>query len=161
MQNVRMDAWLGSVIAVAGTLLGSVAAYVFQRLNAGRTERFARDERLRLERIATYSGYAGAVTDLRRAVISLWLLRQRADHEDPDLLAAYTEADRFGAVAAGSRFRVQLLADDARLVALAAAAAEPIDSIRDAADRAELREHEDRCEEALRVFIASASAQIR
>jgi membrane protein YqaA with SNARE-associated domain len=91
-----VDAWMGNVIAVAGTLLGSVAGYVFQRLNAGRTERFARDERLRQERMAAYSGYAGAVTDLRRAVVSLWFLLQRTDSGDAERRAAYTDADRFG-----------------------------------------------------------------
>jgi hypothetical protein len=156
-----VDAWMGNVIAVAGTLLGSVAGYVFQRLNAGRTERFARDERLRQERMAAYSGYAGAVTDLRRAVVSLWFLLQRTDSGDAERRAAYTDADRFGAAAAASRFRVQLLADDHRLVELAATAAEPIDSIRDAADAAELGEHEVRCEEGLREFIAAAGAQLR
>ena len=42
-----------------GTLLGSTVTYVFQRVNAGRVEKFARDERLRQERIAAYSGFAG------------------------------------------------------------------------------------------------------
>ncbi|MDQ4033704.1 MAG: hypothetical protein M3332_16240 [Actinomycetota bacterium] len=52
------------MIAVAGTLLGSIVTYVFQRVNAGRAERFARQEPLRQERIATYSGFAGAITEL-------------------------------------------------------------------------------------------------
>ena len=156
-----VDAWVGSVIAVAGTLLGSVAGYVFQRLNAGRTERFARDERLRQERMAAYSGYAGAITDLRRAVISLWFVRRRTGPGDPERNAAHTEADRFGAAAAASRFRVQLLAEDLALVALAAAAAAPIESVHDAADSADLREHENRCEEGLHAFVSAASAQLR
>lgn len=54
-----MQGLLASVIAVVGTLLGSTVTYVFQRVNAGRVERFARDERLRQERIAAYSGFAG------------------------------------------------------------------------------------------------------
>lgn len=156
-----MDAWVGSVIAVAGTLLGSVAGYLFQRLNAGRTERFARDERLRQERMAAYSAYAGAVMDLRRAVVSLWFLLQRTESEDPELLAAYTDADRYGAAAAASRFRVQLLANDPRLVELAAGAAAPIDSIREAADATELKAHETRCVEGVDAFIVAAGAQLR
>ena len=129
---------------------------MFQRLNAGRTERFARDERM-----AAYSGYAGAITDLRRAVISLWFVRQRTEPGDPERNAAHTEADRFGAAAAASRFRMQLIADDPALVALAAAAAAPIESVHDAADSADVTEHENRCEEALHAFVAAASAQLR
>lgn len=156
-----VDAWVGSVIAVAGTLLGSVAGYVFQRVNAGRTERFARDERLREERMAAYSGYAGAITDLRRAVISLWFVRQRTEPGDPERDAAHTEADRFGAATAASRFRMQFIVDDPALVALAAAAAAPVESVHDAADSAHVTEHENRCEEALQTFVAAASAQLR
>ncbi len=54
-----MQGLLASVIAVVGMLLGSTVTFVFQRVNAGRVERFARDERLRQERIAAYSGFAG------------------------------------------------------------------------------------------------------
>jgi hypothetical protein len=54
-----MQGLLASVIAVVGTLLGFTVTYVFQRVNADRVERFARDERLRQERIAAYSGFAG------------------------------------------------------------------------------------------------------
>jgi hypothetical protein len=56
--------------------VGSTVTSVFQRVNAGRVERFARDERLRQERMAAYSGFAGAITELRRGVISLWFVRQ-------------------------------------------------------------------------------------
>jgi hypothetical protein len=152
---------LASVIAVAGTLLGSIVTYVFQRVNAGRAERFAREERLRQERIATYSGFAGAITELRRGVISLWFVRQRDDAPRPELYAARTEADRLGAAADHARFRVQLLAEDPDLVALADAAFEPIGAIHHAADRAELVNHENRCQDLLEMFITAAGAQVR
>ncbi|MGW6935308.1 hypothetical protein ACWGE0_34970 [Lentzea sp. NPDC054927] len=157
-----MTAWLASVIAVAGTLLGSIITFVFQRSHAERAERFARDERLRQERIASYSAFAGAITELRRGVISLWFVRLRKDDPaDPDLLAAHAESDRLGAAAAHARFRVQLMADDADLVALAEAAFGPIAAIRASADRAELVEHEDLSEERIRAFIIAAGAQVR
>jgi len=156
-----MQGSLASVIAVAGTLLGSIVTYVFQRVNAGRAERFAREERLRQERIATYSGFAGAITELRRGVISLWFVRQRDDAPRPELYAARTEADRLGAAADHARFRVQLLAEDPDLVALADAAFEPIGAIHHAADRAELVNHENRCQDLLRMLITAAGAQVR
>lgn len=86
-------------IAVAGTLLGTTVTYIFQRANAGRAERFARDERLRQERIAAHRGFARAVAEVRRGVISLWFGLQRSTLGDPERNAAYTESDLLGAVA--------------------------------------------------------------
>jgi hypothetical protein len=60
-----MGAALASVIAVAGTLLGSVVTHVLQRRTAGHAERFARDERLRQERLTVYSVFAEAVMAYR------------------------------------------------------------------------------------------------
>ncbi|MFI9381501.1 hypothetical protein [Kutzneria sp. NPDC052558] len=157
-----MTTWLASVIAVAGTLLGSISTYVFQRAGAARAERFTRDQRLREERIAAYSAYAAAITDLRRGVITLWFTRRRhADGADPEVWSARAEADRLGAAAAHARFRVRLLAGDDALVALAIAAAEPIGDIAAAADRTELTGHEERSEQALGAFITAAGDQIR
>lgn len=158
--SLSVQGLLASVIAVAGTLLGSIA-YVFQRVNAGRADRFAREERLRQERIAAYSGFAGAITELRRGIISLWFVRQRDDAPRSDLYAARTEADRLGAVADHARFRVQLLAEDPDLVALANAAFRPIGEIHHAADRAEFVNHENRCQDLLKMFITVAGAQVR
>jgi hypothetical protein len=156
-----VEGLLVSVIAVAGTLLGSTVTHVFQRVNAGRAEKFAREERLRQERIAAYSGFAGAITELRRGVISLWFIRQRDDAARPELYDARTEADCLGAAADHARFRIQLLAEDPHLVALADAEFEPIGAIHQAADRAELVKHENRCQELLTVFITAAGAQVR
>ncbi len=156
-----MEAVLASVIAVAGTLLGSIITYLFQRFSTVRTERFAREERLRQERLASYSAFVGAMTELRRGVISLWFARHRGDIQSSDLNIAFIESDRFGAAADHARFRVQLIADDQELVALADAAFEPIGAIRDAADRANLAEHEKRSQELLKAFIAAAAARLR
>ena len=57
-----------SLIAVAGTLMGSGLTYMFQRWNVGRAEEFARLDRLRQERMAAFSAFAGAVTDHRQVV---------------------------------------------------------------------------------------------
>lgn len=157
-----MTTWLASAIAVTGTLLGSTITFLFQRSHSARTERFTRAERLRQERIEAYSAFAGAVTELRRGVISLWFVRQRRDDDtDSELNAAHLESDRLGAAAAHARFRVQLLADNPDLVALADAAFEPITAIRTAADRAELVEHEGRSQDRLTAFITAAGAQVR
>ena len=155
-----MDVLFASIIAVAGTLLGSTTTYVFQRLSAGHAEAFARDEQLRQERLAAYSAFAGAITELRQGVVAVWF-RQHRDHPDPEgLYAQRVEADRRGAAADHARFRVQMLARDHDLVRLAGAVREPIDAIYEAADLPELKEHEKRCHELVKAFIAAAGDQV-
>jgi hypothetical protein len=144
------------VVAVAGTLLGSTATYVFQRLTASRTERFARAERMRQDQIAAYSAFAGAVADLRRGVVTLWFRR-----DDTDVGPLHVEADQLGAAAAQARFRVQLVAADQAVVDLAVSALVPVERIPRAADRAELLALEAEYEERLTAFIAAAGRQIR
>jgi len=101
------------------------------------------------------------MTELRRGVITLWFVRRRTDAESSGLNAAYVESDRLGAAADHARFRVQLLAENKDLVALADAAFEPIGAIRDAPDRPELIEHEQRSQEILKAFITTAGAELR
>ncbi|GAB4054835.1 hypothetical protein [Catellatospora paridis] len=156
-----MDASIASVIAICGTLLGSVITYMFQRRGAERAERFARSERLHHERLAAYSAFAGALTELRRAVTSLWFRRQSDPSGGDAVTAAQMEADRLGAVAEQARFRVQLLAVDPDLVDLADAAFKSIGAIRRAVDRTELVEQEERFHEAVTAFITGASARVR
>jgi len=155
-----MDGLLTSVIAVAGTLAGSSLTYLFGRLTARRAELVARDERLRQERIAAYTAFAGAMTDLRQAVISRWLTQQQAP-DGPDTRAAWTEADKRGAAADHARLRVRILTQDTELLRLADAAFEPISALNTATDRAELSGHEDRGQEILTAFIEAAGRQLR
>jgi hypothetical protein len=91
--------------------------------------------------IAAYSDFAGAITELR------------ARNHQPLV--------RLGAAADHARFRLQLLAEDPDLMALADAAFEPIGAIHGAADRAELVEHENRCQDLLKAFISAAGTQVR
>jgi hypothetical protein len=157
-----MEAWLTSVIAVAGTLLGATTTHLFQRSHAARAEKFARAERLRRERIEAYSAFAQTVTELRRGVISLWFHRRREqDSSDPTLRASYTEADRLGAAAAHAQFRVQLVADDPDIVELANVAFAPITALSEASDRMALAAAEDESERSLQVFVKAAITQLR
>ena len=155
-----MNGVLTSVIAVVGTLSGASLTFQFARLTARRTEQVARAERLRQERITAYTDFAGAMTELRQALIALWFL-QHKDPPDPGTWAAHTEADRLGAAADHARFKVRLLTGDRELLDLADAAFEPIGDLTGTADRAALRECEDRSQEILTRFIATASRQIR
>jgi len=155
-----MNAVLAGLIAVCGTLAGSSLTFLFGRLTAQRADRTAREERLRQERIAACAAFAGSMTELRQKMISLWLLRQR-DPDGADTRAAYTEADQSGAAADHARFALRLLTEDPGLLRLADSAFEPISAIRHAAERSELREHEDRLEEILNAFVQAAGRQFR
>jgi hypothetical protein len=151
---------LTSLIAVVGTLSGSSLTYLFGRLTARRTERVARDERLRQERITAYATFAGAMTDLRQALISLWFLK-RETPDAADARAARTEADKRGAAAHHARFSIQLLTDDTELLRLADAVFEPVDGLIKATDRSELKALEDQSEKMLAAFIQFAGRQVR
>lgn len=151
---------LTSLIAVGGTLAGASLTYLFGQLTSRRAERVARAERLRQDLIAAYAGFAGAMTELRRAVISRWLSQQRAS-TSPETSAAWTEADRRGAAADQARFTLRLLTEDSELLDLADAAFEPVSALGEATDLAELTTHENRCQELLTEFVRVAGRQVR
>jgi hypothetical protein len=155
-----MNSALTSLIAVIGTLAGSGLTYVFGQLTTRRTERVMRHDRLRLERIKAYTTFAGALTDLRQALISLWFLK-RGEPDAADARAARAEADKRGAAAHHARFSIQLLTEDAELLRLADRVFEPVDGLIDAKDRSELKALEERSEELLAAFIQVAGRQVR
>ncbi|WP_329279952.1 hypothetical protein [Streptomyces sp. NBC_01451] len=154
-----MEVVLASLIAVAGTLLGSIITFVFQRRSSVQAEIFARSLQLRQERLTTYSAYAGAVTALKQGTVALWF-RLQGDADSPETRQAFTECDRLGAATENAQFRVRLLAEDDVLVALAASASDAIGPIRRASTRAELIEREQELQDALNAFIAAAAIQI-
>jgi len=94
-----------SLIAVFGTLLGSLSTYQFQQRTAARAEASAREERLRQERLAACSEFAAAVTKLKAGVVAAWL--RRADRDEHR--TALAEADRLGSLAEAAWFRLLLV----------------------------------------------------
>ncbi|WP_374778105.1 hypothetical protein OG756_40080 [Streptomyces sp. NBC_01310] len=156
-----MEALLASLIAVAGTLLGSVFTFAFQRRTSAQAEAFARAQHLRQERLTAYSAYAGAVTALKQATVLLWMRRQEdPDSSEAETRQAFTECDRLGAATENARFRVQLLAEDRSLVALAASAFAAVGPIRSAPTRTALAACEQDLENALDAFIGAAAVQV-
>jgi hypothetical protein len=154
-----MEAVLASLIAVAGTLLGSIITFTFQRRSSAQAEVFARSRQLRQERLTTYSAYAGAVTALKQGTVALWF-RLQGDPDSPEARQAFTECDRLGAATENAQFRVRLLAEDDTLVALAASAFDAIGPIRRASTKTELAEREQELQDNLNAFIAAAAIQI-
>lgn len=149
-----MNAVLGSLIAVLGTLLGSFSTYLFQQRTAMRAEAVAREERLRQERLAAYSEFAAAVTELKRAVVAVWLRQSDA----VDVNHALAEADRLGALAETARFRLQLVSG--RPEPLANAAFAHMEALRGAADHVELKIREAEFEAAVSAFITAAAERL-
>ncbi|MGW4685621.1 hypothetical protein ACWEPM_12055 [Streptomyces sp. NPDC004244] len=134
--------------------------FAVQRRTSARAEVFARSRQLRQERLTTYSAYAGAVTALKQATITLWLRLQETP-DSPETRQAFTECDRLGAATENAQFQVRLLAEDPTLIALAASAFDAITPIRTASTSTELANREQDLQDALNAFITAAATQIR
>ncbi|RKN43246.1 hypothetical protein [Streptomyces hoynatensis] len=155
-----MEAVWASVVAVVGTLLGSVSTYAFQRLASRRSESFTRSEALRQERIDTFSAFAAAVEEYRRGQADRWHRRQ----EDPDgegYAAARSEAHRLRTAARQALYRVKLLTGDPEVLL---AAERAYDCTRDVPKARDWAKHEARItssKEAIEGFVARASPLVR
>jgi hypothetical protein len=151
------------LIAVAGTLLGSVSTYWFQQKAARRSETDARQERLRQDRLAACSEFATAVSNLRSSVIAVWFRKNRKDRQltDDEAVAgyhmAYTEADRLGAAAGTAKFRMLLVIDDPELSGLADAALRQVGAVMPARDKAEVEKLDAEFEAHMALFVATAA----
>ncbi len=157
-----MDALVAGLVGVGATLLGSFTTYLFQSRTAERAQAFERGERRRQEQADACAGYAAALTELKRGLITLWFCRR----DDPDGDAARAvriECDRLGAAAETAQFRVQLVCEDRELMDLADAAFAAVGGgvISGAPSRTELGAAEDRFEAAVKAFISAASARLR
>ncbi|MFJ5547231.1 hypothetical protein [Streptomyces sp. NPDC093225] len=155
-----MTTVLASLVAVFGTLVGSLSTYLFQRRTAERSEAVARVERLRQERLTAYSAYAGAVTDLKRGMITLWFRRNRTPRDEESLFTALLESDRLGAAAETAAFRLRLVADDPGLRPLMDAISDKLGEITHAQDRRSLVEIERDFEQRVRSFIDAAADRL-
>jgi hypothetical protein len=155
-----MNGALTSLIAVTGTLLGSVVTYVFQRRTTGRAEQFTRDERLRQERLSAYSAFAEAVMEYRHEQLTQWL-RRHGELIEPSPEANRAEQGRPRATAWQARYRIQLLADEPKLIELADKAIDAVADIHRSKEPGELEQHGKRTRQRVEDFIHAASADIR
>jgi hypothetical protein len=158
-----VSAVAASLIAVAGTLLGSFSTYWFQQKAARRSEIDARQGRLRQDRLTACSEFAAAVSNLRSSVIAVWFRKNRKDRQaaDDEAVAdyhmAYAEADRLGAVADTAKFRMLLVIDDPELRELADAALRQVGAVMAARDKAEVEKLDAEFEAHTAVFVATAA----
>ncbi|NUW45378.1 hypothetical protein [Nonomuraea rhodomycinica] len=150
---------LASLIAIAGTLLGASATYVFQLRTARQARRHAWDERLWQERLATYSAFADALTSYRYSQNDRWH-RHKEDPDGPADVAARDVSFARRASANSALFRLQLVTADPALNHLAAQALDAAWRIYSSADQTELDAGRDQALIALQEFMNAASQQV-
>ena len=160
-----MIAVLTALIGVAATLLGSFTAYYFQSRTEERGRAYERRERRRQEQLDVCSAFAAAVSDLKRAWVDVWFggAPNASESEQARKEAAAkvgAEADRLAAVARIARFRVQMVSGDPELVALADTAYSAAAALLRGSDRAEMRSLESQFEQAVEIFIQTASERL-
>ncbi|WP_405142032.1 hypothetical protein OG589_32980 [Sphaerisporangium sp. NBC_01403] len=155
-----MEAVLTAVIAISGTLLGSLVTFIFQRMTANRTERFTLATRLREERMAIYSGFAGAVLEFRVAQFNRGILRRREGRES-EYNEARAESSRLRASAWHALYRVRLIADDLDVIRLAEAAMNLATDMHHAGSRDALTACSEEVRKAIEAFVSGSSTQLR
>ncbi|MBT2504494.1 hypothetical protein J7I98_01015 [Streptomyces sp. ISL-98] len=149
-----------AMIAVIGTLLGSVATYYFQRQAAERTAALTRAEQLRQERISTYSAFAGALVDYRRAQNDRWHRKAEAP-DSADAKSSRLESYAQRSAARQALIRVQLVCADRESVELARTAFELTHCMHEAPNEAERARRSEQADEALARFIEAAAPSVR
>jgi hypothetical protein len=105
-----------SLIAVAGTLLGSAMTCVLQNRQLDRSTFTATTERLREERITAYSVFLEAMTAFGAQQILRWMARQEQDAESLETTAARVTNHEARAVARNAHYRLMLITDSASVI---------------------------------------------
>ena len=144
-----------SLIAVVGTLAGAVVSGLPQHRVATRSERGARVERLRSERLEAVTALAVAVSDHRRA---MWLVGEaRLAGQPADRVTELREqSHRTRSAVTAPAVRVRLLVSDEGVRAAALEAVEATYVMRDAADRDDLQARRATALERHDAFVAAA-----
>ncbi|WP_030267348.1 hypothetical protein [Streptomyces violens] len=139
---------LTTFIAVAGTLLGSLLGYRFQKRVADRSER----------RNAVLA-YTSAANEFLRSQHDWWH-RQHEEPGGPGHIAARTEAFRIRGLVFQAIQQLHLLVPDAALHSRAEQTLDTISALHRAADREELRALSADARADLNAFVAQASVRI-
>ena len=148
-----------SVVAVVGTLLGSLATHYFQRRNRADAERFERNERLRQERVSAYTAFGGALINLRRTAKDRWYaIHDQRDGADPELLRY--ETYRLFTTAQEALFRVQLITESRELIELGKQALDDADRIKPNLAREDFASLRDTSRKSVFAFMEAASKHV-
>ncbi|WP_438319641.1 hypothetical protein ACSHWO_36900 (plasmid) [Streptomyces sp. HUAS TT3] len=150
-----MDAMFTSLIAVAGTLLGSVMTHLFQQRSERRTQEDSRAERLRQERLEVYGSYAGLLVEFRQALLHHWFcVHEGRDAEDEVALRARSFELR--SAAQNALFRLRLIAEEPEVLAAAEAAFVEVGGLNQPADLDTLLPRRDAARELIDAFVVIA-----
>ncbi|MFD0296379.1 hypothetical protein [Streptomyces sp. NPDC127118] len=136
-------------IAVAGTLMGSLLGYQFQKRVADRSERRG-----------AVLAFTAATNEFIRSQHDWWH-RQHEERDGPAHVAARTEAFRIRGQALQAVHQLRLLVPDNDLHARAEQTIGMIGALHRATDREELRTRSVEARASLNSFVVHASAQIR
>jgi hypothetical protein len=155
-----MEGTVTAAIAVAGTLLGSVITYLFQRKTAQQGEISAFRQQLRLERASAYSDFAQAVRMDLRGWDNWWFRRHksRKRHLAYDALMKAYDLD---SAAYHALARIQLVANNSDLLRAARHVFELTHKLRDASTPTELGARTNAADEALEDFLQLASCEVQ
>ncbi|MER5549830.1 hypothetical protein ABT072_47430 [Streptomyces sp. NPDC002589] len=154
-----MNAIVTSVIAVLGTLLGSTVTHVFQQRSARRTERNARKERLRQERLEVFGTYAGLLVDFRQAMLHHWFCVHEGRDAD-DEVALRKRSFELRSSTQHALFQLQLITDEPGLIAVAVDAFTAVGKIDRAEDRADVIVRRDGTRDLIDAFVDTARQQL-
>lgn len=157
---IFMEGAFTAIIAVVGTLLGSVVTYRFQLSSSNQAEQRSFRRQLRSERVAIYSDFGGAITDFRRAEHDWWN-RNREDAESRACFDARQESYRLRGVALHALFRVQLITDNETLFTEAQRTYELTTGVHKAGDSAELAALGGGARNALERFVSLAASDVQ
>ncbi|MEV0600422.1 hypothetical protein AB0I82_14165 [Streptomyces sp. NPDC050315] len=134
---------------MAGTLIGSLLGYRFQKRLADRSER----------RNAVLA-FTGAANEFIRSQYDWWH-RQHEEPGGPAHIAARTEAFRLRGLVCQAIHQIQLLVPDDSLHSQAERTLDTISALHRATDREELRAMSVDARADLNTFVAQASARIK
>lgn len=154
-----MNAYLASVIAVAGTLLGSSLTYLFQSRQLRQTEERAHWVRLREERLAAFADFISISAEFRMAA-TRHSYRKLGAQKNEESGVARVEADQLQARALRAVAHLQLLGADQQLVAAATEVRELCIHIRQATSIEERDLFQEKSRRALDQFVSLAAGQL-
>ncbi|RPF21341.1 hypothetical protein [Myceligenerans xiligouense] len=110
-----MDVIVGGLLAIIASLVGQAVAHRFARRNAAAANQWAREEKLRQERVSAYSEFAGALTTYRRAMLDR-AFSVVEDRDRPDVEQLRRESRRSRDNTLQALYLVELLADRSEVV---------------------------------------------
>ncbi len=158
-----MQGVLTAGVAVAGTLLGAVLTYLFQRRTLEKTQEVARREQLRQERLSAFEAFAATAMDLRRAERDRWNLRKEG-REDAERREARQATYHLRTEAWAAFFRMKLISEpgtDDRLMEQAEKVIEVASSVSKANNEEDYHARGALTRTVLDEFVKAASSRVR